>query len=834
MATVVLLALFLVRPGANQLRTRIVRTIGLALGRPVEISSVSIHLLPRPGFDLKNFVVHEDPAFGAEPMLRAGEVSASLRLTSLLRGRLEISRLSLTEPSINVVRNSAGLWNLENLLQRAEETHVAPTSKTKTEPRAGFPYLEATSARINFKSGAEKKPYTLTDANFSVWQDSENTWGMRLKARPVRTDFNLSDTGLIRVQGSWQRAASLRETPLQFAVQWDGGQLGQATTLFYGSDQGWRGTVTLSIHLTGTATDLTVESSAAIDDFRRYDLDGGGALRLAAECGAHYAPLDQALSALSCRAPAGGGFVSLEGSLRGYGEARDYDLRVAAQNVPMQSLVTLARHAKKNLPSDLVAAGTLNAAFQFQRENGPKKSHVEWAGEGETRNFGMSSALIGATLLPTKVVFTVSAGVAQDSHTLSHEQGVWARIAAAPHLEVGPIKFLLGRPAPVVVSAWASRAEYALSIQGDASIRRLLQLARSVGLPSAQANADGAAKIDLQTVGTWSAFTPSTTLGQAQLHSVRAEVHGLNQPVEIATANIALLSDEVRVKDITASLAGGTWRGSLALPRQCSVPEQCLVRFDLHADTIATDEISDLLKAHPRNGPWYRLFTANPQPGNSYLFALHAAGQLSADHVLLHKLPATQVSANLELQNGVLRLADLQGEVLGGRQEGDWIADFTVHPPQYTGSGAFRNVDLELLSEAMHDGWITGRASATYRAAASGLTAGDMMTSANASLQVRELSGTLPHIVLDSETGPLRVRKFKGGLVLQGGKLEIAEGKLDAPGGVYQVSGTASLGGILNLRLMREASGGFTVVGPLAAPSVTQAAAAETRAALKP
>ena len=108
------------------------------------------------------------------------------------------------------------------------------------------------------------------------------------------------------------------------------------------------------------------------------------------------------------------------------------------------------------------------------------------------------------------------------------------------------------------------------------------------------------------------------------------------------------------------------------------------------------------------------------------------------------------------------------------------------------------------------------------------------MTSANASLQVRELSGTLPHIVLDSETGPLRVRRFKGGLVLQGGKLEIAEGKLDAPGGVYQVSGTASLGGILNLRLMREASGGFTVVGPLAAPSVTQAAAAETRAALKP
>jgi len=32
-------------------------------------------------------VIYEDPAFGAEPMLRAPEVTAVVRLTSLLRGR---------------------------------------------------------------------------------------------------------------------------------------------------------------------------------------------------------------------------------------------------------------------------------------------------------------------------------------------------------------------------------------------------------------------------------------------------------------------------------------------------------------------------------------------------------------------------------------------------------------------------------------------------------------------------------------------------------------------------------------------------------------------------
>jgi len=199
LSVVVLLALFLVRPGANRLRTRIVNSISLALGRPVDIAAVKVRLLPQPGFDLENFVIHDDPAFSAEPMLRAQEVTASLRVTSLLRGRLEIARLNLTEPSLNLVRNAEGHWNLENLIERAAKMPVAPTSKKKTERRPGFPYIEADRGRINFKFGPEKKPYALTEADFALWQDSENAWGMRLKAQPVRTDFNLTDTGMVTI-----------------------------------------------------------------------------------------------------------------------------------------------------------------------------------------------------------------------------------------------------------------------------------------------------------------------------------------------------------------------------------------------------------------------------------------------------------------------------------------------------------------------------------------------------------------------------------------------------------------------------------------------------------
>ena len=212
--TALLLVLFLWRPGVYRLRSRIAGSIGSALGRSVTIDNVRLRLLPRPGFDLEGLVISDDPAFSAEPMIRAQEVSAAIRFRSLLRGHLEIATLSATEPSINLVRNSEGHWNLASLLERSAQNPSAPTAKPASERRPGFPYLEATNARVNFKIGQTKKSYALMDADVALWQDSDNSWAARIKAAPVRTDFNLTDTGLLQINATWQRAASLRLTPV--------------------------------------------------------------------------------------------------------------------------------------------------------------------------------------------------------------------------------------------------------------------------------------------------------------------------------------------------------------------------------------------------------------------------------------------------------------------------------------------------------------------------------------------------------------------------------------------------------------------------------------------
>src|ERR1700688_5069098 len=120
------LLLFLFRPGVYRLRNRIAASIGNALGRRVDIDNVRLRLLPRPGFDLEGLVIYDDPEFSAEPMIRAQDVSAAIRFRSLFRGRLEIATLSATEPSINLVRNHQGRWNLASLLKRILRIPAAP------------------------------------------------------------------------------------------------------------------------------------------------------------------------------------------------------------------------------------------------------------------------------------------------------------------------------------------------------------------------------------------------------------------------------------------------------------------------------------------------------------------------------------------------------------------------------------------------------------------------------------------------------------------------------------------------------------------------------------
>ena len=78
----------------------------------------------------------------------------------------------------------------------------------------------------------------------------------------MRSDVPVSDTGTLTMEGRFQRATGLRNTPLDLKVNFTKGQFGQITTLIYGRDRGWRGGVTSTATLSGTPASLAVTIDA--------------------------------------------------------------------------------------------------------------------------------------------------------------------------------------------------------------------------------------------------------------------------------------------------------------------------------------------------------------------------------------------------------------------------------------------------------------------------------------------------------------------------------------------------------------------------------------------
>ena len=880
-----LLILFLFRPGVYRLRNRIAITIGSALGRRVALDSVRLRLLPQPGFDLEGLVIYDDPAFSAEPMIRAQEVSAAIRFRSLLRGRLEIATLSATEPSINLVRNDHGRWNLASLLERNAQIPAAPTGKPASERRPAFPYLEAGHARVNFKIGQTKKSYALMDADVALWQDSENSWAARIKAEPVRTDFNLTDTGLLQINATWQRARSLRLTPVQLTVQWQNGQLGQITKLLSGKDRGWRGGVSFTAKVSGTPEALQIESATAIEGFHRYDIVGSENVRLATGCSGQYNAVTSTLADLLCESPVSDGTLRLRGTFDLTAQLPNYDLTLEAEKVPLNSVVRLLRQAKKQIPGDLTASGLLNAEFRATRsapEDGGATGAspvqpggdarlstarhgllTKWTGNGSATNVRLSSSAGNAgedeVALGTIPLALVSRTMVSRTHGGRRFAAGQARPTkeekdaepAETHLRIGPVALSMNASAPVNAGGWVSAAGYRFFLLGDMELKDLFRLENVLALPVTRPRAVGSAKLDVSVSGPWQGFAAPAILGTAQLRNVRAEMRGLNTPIEISSAAVTLAPDTVLMQKISAHTGSTHWNGAVTAPRHCAPPgsvPNCVFQFDLTADQLAIGDLAAWFTPHPAKRPWYRILNSNSDEplGPSPLLAIQAHGNLHVDQFGLRKVLVTQVATQVNLDRGKITLTALRALLLQGTHQGNWTIDLSKHDMskqdlskddtsnhlstpdastddastanvRYHGAGTLNDIALAQVGTLMNDDWIAGTVDGNFDVEGSGDSFRELRAQSG-KLQFVMRKGSLPHIEIPGSPVPLPVHRFTGELHLKKGVWELSGGRLESRDGIYRVSGTDSPGSGLDFVLARGDEQSWTLTGTLAKP----------------
>ncbi|HEY4052724.1 MAG TPA: AsmA family protein [Terriglobales bacterium] len=837
MVCVLLLALFVVRPRAGRLRGRVAESIAQAVGRHVEIGSLHLRFFPRPGFSLDNLVVRDDPAFGAEPLLRAPDVTAWLRVGAILHGRIEIASLSLSNASLNLTRDNNGKWNIEDLVERTAHTSLAPTAAGRANEGPSFPYIEAAHARINFKEGAEKIHFALTDSEFALWQDSRDTWGMRLKAAPIRTDANLTDTGVINVSGVWRRAANVKQTPVELAFEWKRGQIGQLSKLIYGVDKEWRGAVAVSGTAVGTPEKLKVAADGSLEDFRQRSVLGPGELRISVHCGAEFNLPSHEVSNLDCVAPAGAGFVEIKGGAAGpqseHSPFSSYDLWMLGSKVPAEALLNAARQTNTNFPDDLIASGELNGSVEISRNSAAAEIHMR--GSGSFRQLQFSAAEAGSEIALGTVPFTVGSAASNDH--ARRENGAARKKSVEPtpleeqvHAVIGPVNLAMGRPAALQVRAVVAAPGYEASVKGEAGVKKLLQLAQLLRVPAPVVDADGTSTLDLAIKGGWNAER-SEVRGTAQLHAVRAQIHGINGPLDIAGANLAIAEDAVRVSNLSADAAGAMWHGTLQIPRPCGSPDKCVFEFNIRTAELNAAAFNALVNPTMAKKSWYKILAIGQSPQN-YLLQARGNGKVEIEKLALGKAECSHLTADLKLDAGEVTLTNLQGDVLEGHGNGDWKADFSKKPPEYSGTGSLQGIDLAQVAGLMHDSWIKGNGAATYDLSANGWTLQDLLDSAEMKATFTIHDGAFPHIVFSSRSGPLQAAEFSGEVHLQDGKLLFEDANLETEAGVYKVNGTALLTGALDLRLSGESASGYNVTGTLVKTRVTSTPTAE--AELKP
>jgi len=501
-----ILLLVLVPPlvSVNRFQRRIATSIGGSLGRPVHLDRVSLSLLPLPGFTLENFVVSEDPAFGSEPIIRANEVRATLRLSSLWRRRVEFSTITFRDPSVNLVHMPDGKWNIEGIMLQASRIAAAPTAQQKAGPAPRFPYIEATGARLNLKQGVEKTPFSLTDAEFALWLPNPEQWRLRLQGRPVRTDTSVSDTGVLRLGATLGRAGSLGEVPLELDGAWQGAPLGEATRVVFGRDAGWRGDLTLETTIRGTMDQSAVQARLRVNDARREDFVPEQPLAVDLECRGEATELFHSFPQVQCNWPPGAGGdqrIAISGAVPDVREWRASTAQAGIVGVPASTVIGWWHVLSARVPAGVSATGTLTGSVSYDgRQPGGR-----WDGEIMVAGTSLKiPEMAGASLVDGDISLRSA-----EAPTL----GARSRKVSLPvsgSFQLQPVSLELGGHDPAVLTGQIDGTGLTFHLTGMATKARLEALAKAVPqlgdglvevLPTDRAA--GPFRVDLSAVRPW-------------------------------------------------------------------------------------------------------------------------------------------------------------------------------------------------------------------------------------------------------------------------------------------------------------------------------------------
>jgi len=774
----------------------------------VEVERFDARILPSPQLDANGVSVGEDPSFGHEYFLRAENLSANLRLMGLLRGHFDFGTISFSKPSLILVRNSEGRWNLERWLPPAK---TIPLQNARVygpaSPVAPVNRLEKIvfdEGRINFKTGDDKLPVAFTGVSGSVEQILPGRWQLQLAAQPWRSGVSLQSAGTIKVLGD-VAGTSARLQPAGITLRWSDASLADVLRLFRGQDYGVRGTFALDATATSGAAkeDLPGDWSFSIHgrsgQIHRWDLaeraDNPG-LNLKVNGRWNIGSGSLAAEELAVEGPKS----NLRGQFRLIGGNRpSMELRLDSLGIQASDLLAWYRSFHSDVLDGVMAEQYFTGGMILRG----------WPLSLESAALSSSGGIVKVPGFPQPVRIGPLNG--------GRERGV---------LTIGPVRVALGGEVREVMAPKRRRVALAMENAADLTfthdlntqagslnmegnffkVEDFLKLSAAFGR---QLNRGWELTGQATAVTKWEWKQPFTGTwnGRIGFNKANLTVAGLNQPLKISESALDWVDGRRIARVMRVEGFGAMWTGNIEEPVRANEDNGPKWFFHLRADQLNAADLDRWVGPRARPNWLQRLLppllggSAPSTPASELVRRVNAEGELDIGQLTIEKLKLEQVQARGYLHDLQLDVSEAQAEWAGGKVHAKIAAKFLPRPA-YDISAELDRVNLAQLPGAGRIGErLGGFATGTLRVKTEGVGRDELLARlagrGDFHLSKVEFRGwDVNASVADGEAhaGVSRWATGEGSLRLQDSAILLEDFRLDSGWQSTLVNGTLSFG----------------------------------------
>ena len=690
----------------NRVHEYLIVRLERAFGRPVEVRTFDVRILPSLQLNANGVTVGEDPVFGYEYFLRAERMSAGLRWTGLLRGHFEFGTMSLSKPSLILVRNSEGRWNLERWLPPAK-TNSGQSARVYGPPSPVAPVnrlekIKFEDGRVNFKDKEDKQAFAFTNVSGSVEQVSPGRWQLQLEAQPWRSGVSLQSAGTIRVRGDIA-GTSARLQPAEISLHWSEASLADVFRLFRGQDYGMRGVFALDATAKSgggkeeQAGDWTFSAQGRATQIHRWDLTER----------TDNPRVNVNVKGLWNTGTAGivAEQIAVEGprsNLRGMfeligGKTPSMELRMDSMGIQAEDLLAWYRAFHPDVAQGVTAdqyftGGMLLRGWPLALESAALSSGggiVSVPGFAEPVRIGSVSGGRERTALAFGPVRVALGGEIRD-------------VTSPKRRRVAPA---IDNAADLTFTHDLGTQAGSISIEGNFNkVEEFLKLSAALGQPlnhgwelSGQATAVTKWEWKKPFRGRWN--------GRIGFNKASLTVAGLNQPLKISEGALDWVDGQRVVRDMRVEGFGGMWTGQIEEAPTLEGENAAKWNFHLSVDQLDAAELDRWVGPRARPGWLQRLLpsllggSTPSTPASELVRRVSAEGELDVGQLTIEKLKLGQVHARGALHDLQLDVNEAEAEWAGGKVRAKLSAKFLPRP-SYDVTAELERVNLAQLPGA--------------------------------------------------------------------------------------------------------------------------------------